>query len=106
VVASTEQITELRAMISEPTTATYSDETLSTRIDAAKDDLSAVAASIWTEKAGSYALLVDVQEGSSKRSLGALGANALKMAAYYRGIVDAATVAVGRGSRTRQIERP
>lgn len=105
--ASPGQIAELRAMISEPTDAApYTDEALGTRIDAAKDDLSALAASIWTEKAGSYALLVDVQEGSSKRSLGALGANALKMASYYRGLVDTAVAVTGRVSRTRQIERP
>lgn len=104
--ASPEQIAELRVMIAEPTTTTYSDAVLSARIDAASDNLSLVATEVWVEKAGSYALLVDVQEGSSKRSLGSLGANALKMAAYYRGLVDAATAITARAGHTRQIERP
>lgn len=105
-VATAERIAELRAMISEPTTATYSDEALSLRIDAVNDDLNTVASDIWTEKAGSYALLVDVQEGSSKRSLGSLGANALTLAAHYRGLATAVTETARRASRTRAIERP
>jgi hypothetical protein len=99
--ATPEQVAELRSMVNEPDATTYTDEALSARIDSA-GSLSAAAASIWTEKAGRYSELVDVQEGSSKRSLGALYQQALNMASFYGEGGDASPK---RASRTRRIER-
>jgi hypothetical protein len=45
--------------------------------------LEAAAASVWQVKAASYAELVDVSEGTSKRNLSALHKNALTMAEYW-----------------------
>jgi hypothetical protein len=107
--ATEAQISELRVMINDPAGdgAEYADVDLDTRIDAADGNLNVVASSIWTEKAGRYSTLVDVQEGSSKRSLGSLYSNSLKMAAHYKALDDASgTVGGIRASRTRAIERP
>lgn len=102
--ATVSEIADLRRMANEPTTAVYTDEALSTLIDASAS-LSAAAASIWQEKAARYASLVDVREGSSSRSLGDLYEQALSMSKHYS---DAATVAAGgrKPARTRAIERP
>jgi len=97
--ATTEQIADLRRMVNEPTADTYADADLGSRIDTS-GSLKAVAATIWTEKAAQYADLVDVQEGSSRRSLGKLHEQALAMASMY-GEPDTTR----RQSRTRQIER-
>lgn len=96
-------------MINEPINAApYTDAYLSGLIDAATS-LDSVAGHVWATKAASYSEMVDVQEGSSKRSLGSLQANALKMAGHY-------STAAGEGpdggtppfrvARTRAIERP
>lgn len=105
--ATENQIIELRTMINDPAgeTSEYAADELDRRIDAANGNLQVVAAAIWTEKAGRYSGLVDVQEGASRRSLGSLHANALKMATYYGSISGVGTVS-GRVSRTRAIERP
>lgn len=104
--ATAQQILDLRVMINEPTQTPYSDAALNARIDAeaADGNLRPLAGAIWREKSGRYSELVDVQEGSSKRSLSQLQGSALKMAAYYEGGADGGTAV--RASRTRAIERP
>jgi len=101
--ATEAQIASLRRMTNEPTVDTYSDASLNTIIDAA-GGLDSAAALIWSEKAASYAGLVDVKEGSSSRSLGSLHNQALAMHKSYN---DAANGTNGRAprSRTRPIER-
>jgi hypothetical protein len=47
------------------------------------ETLEGAAASVWQQKAASYAELVDVSEGTSKRNLSALHKNALNMADYW-----------------------
>lgn len=105
--ATAEQILALRSMINQPQNAEpYTDDYLSGRIDAGTS-LQSVAGQIWAEKASTYSEMVDIQEGSSRRSLGSLQTNALKMAAHYQ---EAAGEGNGgastRPSRTRAIERP
>lgn len=104
--ATEQQIHDLRVMIDEPTQATYTDLDLSTRIDTSSSP-QFLASLIWSENAAVYSGLVDVQEGSSRRSLGQLQANALKMASHYRGVSEeGAPGSSFRPARTRQIERP
>lgn len=100
--ASAEQILELRRLINEPPSASWSDEDLSIRIDSA-GSMEALASQIWGEKAAAYAGLVDVREGNSQRSLGNLHQQALRMSEFYAsGDVDSNSP---RHARTRQIER-
>lgn len=103
--ATAEQIAELRAMINQPDNVDpWTDDYLSGRIDAA-ESLRVVAGSIWREKAATYADLVDVQEGSSKRSLGSLYSNALRMATSFEGDEDGGSGVGFVKARTRQIDR-
>lgn len=104
--ATVQQIADLRVMVNQPLDAEpYTDVELAARIDAMDGTLQGLAGAIWREKAGSYAGLVDVQEGSSRRSLSGLQANALKMADSFSA-TDPAAVTAGRAGRTRAIERP
>lgn len=102
--ATPDQILALRRLVNELADAEpYTDEALNIRIDAAEGDLRVVARDIWTEKAAGYAELVDVQEGSSRRALGDLYEQAMKMSA---GFTDDVTTTRKRSSRTRAIVRP
>lgn len=106
----TTPVTLLRPMINEPDdVAPYTEEELSARIAAASGSLATVAASVWREKSARYADLVDIQEGSSKRSLGSLQGQALKMSTYYADLAageDGSMIPSFRAARTRAIERP
>jgi hypothetical protein len=102
--ATAADIAELRRLINEPTSETYTDIVLSARIDTS-DSLRGLAATIWREKAATFAGLVDVKEGSSDRKLSQLYKQALEMATNFESGAD--VVAAGRApARTRQIERP
>ena len=81
--ATAEEITAFRLTIAESTDETYSDADLGARIDAATD-LNSLAADIWLEKAGRYSRLVDMQEGTSRRSLSQLQDQALALAKVFR----------------------
>lgn len=103
--ATTEEILELRLLIAEPVNAgAYTDERLEALLDEGTDPRT-IASSIWREKAASYASLVDVQEGNSKRTLSQLQDQALKMAVSFEAEVSGEAVVLGRVSRTRKIER-
>lgn len=104
--ATAQQILDLRVMVNEPTQEPYTDVALGLRLDAAGGNLRRVAASLWSEKSARYSELVDVQEGSSKRSLSQLQGAAVRMASYYDALVAGETATAARGSRTRAIERP
>lgn len=104
--ATAEQIAALRSMINQPENVEpWTDEYLSGRIDAGTS-LDSVASSIWAEKAATFSQLVDVQEGSSRRSLGNLQAQALKMSTHYQILAGEDAGTSFRAARTRQIERP
>jgi hypothetical protein len=107
--ATADEIAELRRLIAEPTDAApYTDAELGARIDVAAElgaDIRTLAASIWREKAASYAALVDVQEGNSKRTLSQLQEQALRMAGSLDGAVADEELQYRRGTRTRKIER-
>lgn len=104
--ATGQEISDLRVMINELTNETYTDFVLSERIDSASS-LQSLASAIWREKAGRYSELVDIQEGASRRSLGSLHSQALKMASHYENLGDdGAPITSIRASNTRQITRP
>jgi hypothetical protein len=105
--ATAEDIAEVRVNVNEPTEDHYSDDQLSSIIDA-YGDLDAASAAIWRLKAGRYADLADVQEGSSRRSLGDLHEQALAMAKTYADTAASGGAVTGgmRPGRTRPIERP
>jgi len=103
--ATAEDIATLRRYVNEPTQTPYTDAALGLRIDAASS-LSFLAREIWLEKAASYAGLVDMQEGSSRRSLSQLRENALSMAASFgEGGTLLPTADAGRRTVLRDIER-
>lgn len=104
--ATSGQVETLRRFINEPDDVEpYSNTQLGYRIDAAQGDIELTAATIWREKASSYAELVDVQEGSSRRALGNLQSQAMKMADYYQGVSSSPPESSQRRTRTRPIER-
>lgn len=104
--ATATQIAELRRLINEPDdVAPWTGAVLAARIDEDPTlDLRTLAATIWREKAATYAGLVDIKEGNSDRKLSQLYKNALEMATSLGG-ADALVVGSGRPTRTRKIER-
>jgi hypothetical protein len=80
-------------------TEPYTDEYLSNLLDTLGFELA--AAQLWTEKAASYAGLVDVTESGSSRRMSQLASNALKMAEAFN-----QSSSVVSGSFTVPIERP
>ena len=105
--ATAEDIAEVRANTNEPNEDHYTDDQLSSIIDS-WGDLDAASAAIWRLKAGKYADLADVQDGSSRRSLGDLHEQALAMAKSYSDLAASGGSTIGgmRPGRTRAIERP
>lgn len=101
--ATVEQVLQLRLMIAEPDDGTYNDDMLTILIDAATSvaPLAEAAAQVWTQKAASYADLVDISEGGSSRKNGDLHKRALTMADLYSSQVDLAT----NGARRTRIAR-
>jgi len=106
--ATAEEISAVRANVNEPTEDHYSDDQLSAIIDSYDGDLDSASAAIWRMKAGRYADLADVQEGSSRRSLGDLHEQALAMAKTFADTAASGGAITGgmRPGRTRPIERP
>jgi hypothetical protein len=105
--ASAAVIASLRLLIAEPTEETYTDAVLSQRLDDVAEDVNAVAAAIWQEKAAAYNGLVDMSEGNSSRKLSQLQDQALKMAASFRSQTTTTTSDGGarRFARSRPIDR-
>lgn len=105
--ATEAEIKLLRRLVNEPENVEpWTDVYLSDVIDEA-EDIAGAAVQIWTEKAATYADIVDVQEGSSRRSLGDLHEQALNMRKLFVG--DDGTgqgESSFRAARTRPIERP
>lgn len=105
--ATAEDIAAVRANVNEPTNDHYSDDQIGTIIDDYGGNLDAASAAIWRMKAGRYADLADVQEGSSRRSLGDLHEQALAMAKTFADTSVSGVITGGmRPGRTRPIERP
>lgn len=101
--ATAGEIAQLRRYVDEPTQTTYTDAQLSARIDAGTS-VESVASQIWLEKAAAYGRLVDMQEGSSRRSLSQLQQQALVLSTTLGG--GSSTSAGSRRTTTRPIERP
>jgi hypothetical protein len=78
-------ITVLRRLVDEPTEATYSDDELQHRLDAAAGPNSA-ARDIWQEKLGAAAALVNMSEGGSSRSLSQAYDHAKEMFELYKSL--------------------
>jgi hypothetical protein len=106
--ATAEEVAVVRVNTNEPTEDHYSDVMISDLIDAWEGNLDAASAAIWRMKAGRYADLADVQEGSSRRSLGDLHEQALAMAKSFASTAASGGEITGgmRPGRTRPIERP
>lgn len=105
--ATAPQIALLRQYINEPDDVEPFDEvSLSTAIDVNAGDVEKTASQVWSSKASGYAELVDIQEGTSKRSLGSLHGQALSMAKFYHDRSPENTGQSRRRVGTRAIERP
>jgi hypothetical protein len=101
--ATVEQIALLRRLINQPNDVEpYTDAALNLWIDEAEGDVYAVASQVWREKAAKFAELVDIQEGTSRRSLGDMFEQALEMA---DGLEPGGGTTMRPGT-TRAIERP
>ena len=106
--ATPESVQLLRLYVNElEDVAPYTDTELEARLDAVNGDVREAAGQIWLEKAAKYAELVDVQEGSSRRSLSKLYEQAIAMAKLYGADDASADIdAKVRPARTRPIVRP
>lgn len=88
--ATAAQITRLRRMVAEPSSATYSDEDLAgyleelPLLDVAGYDLHAAASAIWDEKAAALAARYDVSADGATHSLSQKHAHALQQARHHR----------------------
>jgi hypothetical protein len=105
--ATPEEIAAFRLTIGEAdSTSTYTDQSLSDRLDVAGTDTVALAVTIWREKAARYSAMVDMQEGTSSRKLSQLYDHALKMASSLSEASDGSSGgSTGRRTTTRAIER-
>lgn len=101
--ATADQIADLRRKIGEPTQDPYTDAALSDLIDAGTDPR-LIAKDIWEEKAASVVDLVNISEGGSSRSNGALHAQYLAMAKNFATDV-AADAGPSRAPRSREAVR-
>lgn len=88
--ATNAEIAELRLLVAEPTSATYSDATLAGIIDTTSS-MDEAARDVWVQKAASYTALANISEGGSSRSMGDLHAKALQMVELFQGKMDRAT---------------
>lgn len=103
--ATSEAIAALRLLIAEPTDEMYEDEMLGAALDLLGGSQEMAAASIWTQKAASYATLVDVSESGSSRKLSDLHKNALAMAGQFGSAAEAVANPVQVGTRVRRLTR-
>lgn len=86
--ATAEEIAELRRMIGESLNESpWDDATIAALIDASPS-MNVAAMKSWEQKAATYASMVDVSESGSSRRLSQLQEQALRMVAYYRGLVE------------------
>lgn len=100
--ASAGDILQVRRNTNEPdTSGTYSDSVLSNMID--ELGLEGASAAIWSEKAATYAELVDTTEAGASHKFSNLHQNALRMAAYWHN-QDLILLGPER-TRVKQIER-
>lgn len=98
-----EQLAQFRRMIDDVSTPqAYTDEVLTAYLDDNGGDFRLTAAAVWREKAAKYVSLVDIQEGTSRRSLSAMLEHALAMAKDLEGPETSGNTG---SPMTRQIER-
>lgn len=105
--ATESDVTTVREFVNEPTNANgWTDDRIKAIVDANDGDLRAAAADIWTSKASSFSMLVDVSENGSSRKMSDIHKNALAMARQFRSeSIDLQIATIGR-PRTRAIVRP
>lgn len=102
--ATVDELAMLRRMTNlEYNDSTYTDQVLAAIIDASSS-MEAAAAQVWTEKAASFAGLVDVTESGSSRQLSQMQRHALEMRDKFAGVV-AGTGRASGASFTVGVER-
>lgn len=89
----------LRRLIDEPTTATYADDELNSRLSDAVGDRNVVALEVWQEKMSAAASLVNTSEGGSSRSMSQAFDHAQAMVEHFQSLVGGTT-------RIRKLTRP
>lgn len=105
--ATAEQIAELRLLIAEPTGDVYTDEILSTIIDARSGEMNGAAYDVWVQKAAAAAELVDITEGGSSRKMGDVYEQALSMARHFANATPGGTAPdAPRYPRLSKLRRP
>lgn len=95
-------VLQLRRMIDEPDSTTYSDAELSTRAGAAQS-IFAAARDVWVEKASSAAALVNTSEGGSTRAMSQVYDHYKDMVSFY---TELANEASGTSIATGAVLRP
>lgn len=98
--ASASDIAQVRRNVDEPTTDTYTDQTIGDYVDA--NGVAGASQLIWQEKAASYATLVNTSEAGASHSFSDLHKNALAMATAFGAAV---VVPTADRVRVKKIER-
>uniref|UniRef100_A0AAU6R6I5 Head-to-tail adaptor n=1 Tax=Micrococcus phage Kurnik TaxID=3092208 RepID=A0AAU6R6I5_9CAUD len=83
----------------------YTDEQLFALISSGSS-LTLIASNIWGEYAAETATLVDMSEGNSRRQLGDLYEQGMKMSLYFKGLAESEAPGATTVSTTRKIVRP
>jgi hypothetical protein len=104
--ATVTDIAIVREQINDPDLV-FPDERIGDLIDSLGGDLAKASAHFWRIKASRFAELVDIQEGTSRRSLSQLYDQALNLAGTFDAQSIEVTETLGiRPGRTRPIVRP
>lgn len=101
--ATSEQVSLVRAYTDEPTEDNWTDVQLSALIDELGVD--SATSRVWSEKQARYSKLVDVSEAGASRKMSQAFDQATKMAAYWRAIADGDDSAAERAARVHKIVR-
>jgi hypothetical protein len=104
--ASSGDIAAVRKNVNEPTPTTWADADINALVD--ELGVAGASATIWDQKASSYAELVDVSEAGASRKNSDLMKNASARADFYRGQITeggGGEVSADRRIRVRKIVR-
>ena len=102
---SVQQATAVLALRRLIGTVAYTDEELSAILTAAGSEYAA-AARVWLEKTTATATLVDISEGSSRRTLSGVHRQAAERAIYFQALAAGEVATADTRPRTRAIVRP
>ena len=101
--AAPEDIVIVRNNTNEPTETPYTDEYLGGLVDAL--GVTGATVTIWEQKVARFSSAIDVTEAGATHKFSSLFDNAVKMLAYWKGVLNGETPGTTDGIRVREIAR-